>query len=137
MLTCQPTAATTLSLPYGTQMDEELNLRIFYVIVPSTQLNDVAIGSIVYRYTDTIGWGQSTLSGPYNITSHHHLGSCDRVGRGKISVDCFNSTTSNAIACRNLVTQTDWTKPGSGHSITENDHLLLRDRMEELRLGCS
>ncbi|EBP1553494.1 hypothetical protein ILX21_004621 [Salmonella enterica] len=124
------------TIAYGTQKRVNVIMRIFYTLTPTTQLNEVGIGEINYRYVDVIGKGISQIEGPYEITSHTNLGSCDRVGRGPISTSCFNNRTGNAIACRVLVAGTDWEKLGSGHAISSGDHDWVRNAIrDDIREG--
>ncbi|EEC6949765.1 hypothetical protein G4S02_004894 [Salmonella enterica] len=111
-----------LTIQYGASKKTDVIVRVFYIISPSTTLNDVAIGEISYRYTDTIGTGRSKIGGPYEITKHTLLPTCSRdIISGKISTSCFNKSTGNAIACRGLVDYSSSWKDGSGHSLSNAD----------------
>lgn len=109
-------------IPYGTINEQALTLRIFYVIVPSTQLNEVATGSMIIPYWIKNGYSQPTPSHPSVAVPAYKntLGaSCDRTAKEQVTWSCLNHALGNAQTCTDsLRTSTQYWKLGSGHPVS-------------------
>lgn len=116
-------------IPYGTINEQALTLRIFYVIVPSTQLNQVATGSMIIPYWIKNGYNQPEPTHP-SVAAPRYVNTrganCDRTGREQVSIDCLNKAFYNAQTCSNsLKGTTQYWKLGSGHPVTETQQKAL------------
>ncbi|EHU5543366.1 hypothetical protein M2772_000653 [Salmonella enterica subsp. enterica serovar Bovismorbificans] len=125
--TTEAAGAADFNIGYGARRVEQYNLRVFYVITPSTQLNEASIGVLTITVNDLLGKGESEIYYGADVYRQSVLGSCPRAGRNQITTNCFNEKTGNAIACRGLTNSTGWTKPGSGHAIDNANHADMRD----------
>ncbi|ECW2673527.1 hypothetical protein F3X92_25205 [Salmonella enterica] len=117
------------NIPYGTYNEQVMTLRIFYVIVPSTQNNQVAVGSMVIPYWLKNGYAKPKVTHPSVAAPKYSnliLGHCDRTARNKCSWDTINGLLSNAQLCTNaLVGYTQFSKIGSGHAVTKTQQIAL------------
>lgn len=124
-------------IPYGTINEQTLTLRIFYVIVPSTQLNEVVTGTMIIPYWIKNGYSKPTPTHPsVGVPVYHNMlgASCDRTGKEQVTWNCLNGALKNAQKCTNaLKGSTQYWKLGSGHKVTsKQQHDMSNQIMEDI-----